>query len=834
MLVKKDLRKTILYVFLLLLGFSLTLSTGFFLLHEHSKPETPKLSEPFGPEKDILFISSYSENYTPVAYQTQGINEAFDGKNVHFDIEYMDMAHYNSAENENLFFTELQYKLGRHKPYDAVLVGDDAALRFAEKNQEVLFKNTPIVFFCVNDVDYAKEVCANPYITGITEIFSLKDTLSVAATLTPQAKTVIALYDNTLTGQGDIKQFFALADSFPGYTFEGINASDYTHDAFGAKIESIKSDSIVVYFTCTEDSSGETYQLGDIVRYITSRCSVPVYCPSYKGMGDGLAGGKLFSFKDAGYKAGLLVNSILAGTPPADIPIESADDNRYCFDYTVLRKYNLNVSLLPKDSVLLYKKPGFMEQNKTVLIPALCFLATLLLILLISFLDNFRMQRYASVLQEANVQLKEKEEQILYQNKHDYLTGLPNRRDAMEHLESMIALRQALTLMLMDIDDFKEINDSDGHACGDAILAEFGRRISVLARTHDFYASRSGGDEFLIIAKTTDPGEIDNLLTNITGTFESPVGYNGKEYSIKTSIGIVSTNSGEAKTRELIGNADLAMFSAKKSGKNGYAYFDSAMSTQFIQKKHIEAILSEACRSDGFTVVYQPQVDLATGTTHCFEALLRLKDSTLSPSQFIPVAEETDLILVIGRTITAKVIEQMVSWRNSGLSLRPVSINFSSKQLRDKEYVPYLKNLLDVNGIPPDLIEIEITESILLAHTENASKLFQAFTDIGVKLTLDDFGTGYSSINYLTYIPVRKIKLDKSFVDVYLNEGKDAVIDNIIRLSHCLGLTITVEGIEKKEQCERLRDFSCDYIQGYYFSRPVAGGEIEAPGYGFK
>jgi diguanylate cyclase (GGDEF)-like protein len=836
MLVKKTCKKKIVYIILFLLGISDSIYAGVFLPEKKNQKKATESSNirTDSSQKEILFISSYSENFPPVDFQKSGIYEVFGKNHSCLDIAYMDTAHYNTAKNEILFFEQMQYKISMHRKYDAVLLGDDAALQFAEKYQNDLFKKIPLVFFCVNDRDYAQKAGKNPYITGIIEEINLKDTVDIAARFQPYAGNIIALYDNTLTGIGDQKQFFALRNSYPKYNFSGINSSDYTHKEFARKLESIPEDSIVIYMDSAEDSEHNSYSVSQSVQYITTHCPVPVYSSAFKGMGNGLIGGKLFSFQAAGHTAALLVNAILNGTQVADIPVGTKDESLYCFDYKVLKKYNIRMSLVPRDAYILNKQPRFIDQYETVLIPGIAILSALLLFLLIVLIENVRMKRLTYTLQSYNLQLKEKEEQIIYQTRHDYLTGLSNRRDAMENLSKLIEERQAVTVMLMDIDDFKEINDSEGHLCGDAILAEVGRRFCELTQNTDFYASRSGGDEFLLITKKTEPAQINDLLDKIKKLFEQSIVYNGKEHYLKISIGIVSSKNRTTKASELIGNADLAMFSAKKSGKNGYVYYDAVMTADFVQKKKIEAALSEACRNDGFTVLYQPQIDLSTGATNCFEALVRFKDNSLLPGQFIPVAEETDLILAVGRIVTEKVIAQMVEWRNKGLTLRPVSINFSSKQIRDKEYVNYLKGLLDLYNIPASLIEIEITESILLAHNENAMKLFADFAAIGVKLALDDFGTGYSSINYLTYIPVKKMKLDKSFIDTYLHDGKDAVIDNIIRLSHCLGLKITVEGIEKKSQYDRLKDFSCDYIQGYYLSKPVTGNEIERPEYTYK
>ncbi len=308
--------------------------------------------------------------------------------------------------------------------------------------------------------------------------------------------------------------------------------------------------------------------------------------------------------------------------------------------------------------------------------------------------------------------------------------------------------------------------------------------------------------------------------------FAKPVEFEEKKHYIKVSIGIASSKDETAEAGDIVSNADYAMYTAKKSGENECVYYNTGMKDEANQRKEIRSIIDDAYRNDGFYVVYQPQVDTMTGMIECYEALVRLKGYAISPAQFIAVAEETDSILMIGRIVTKKVVEQIVSWREQGYELHPVSINFSSKQILDRGYVAYLKGLLEKYEVSSELIEIEITESIFINNNEKAMKLFKDFESIGVGLALDDFGTGYSSISYLTYIPVQKIKLDKSLVDTFLIDGKDAFVDNIVRLAHCLGLKITIEGIEEERQHNRLKDFACDFIQGYYFSKPLTGKEV--------
>jgi diguanylate cyclase (GGDEF)-like protein len=769
--------------------------------------------------KRVLFISSYSESFTPLQNQKEGIHELFDANNVSVDIEYMDSKRITTAENEKLFFNLLQYKLSVIKRYDAVLTGDDAALHFALKYQNELFSKLPIIFFGVNDIDFARHAAENPFVTGTVQELNLKDTLDIARYFQPGARNVIALYDNTVTGIGDRKQFFALQDSFPEYHFSGINSSEYSYEAFTRKLESITDDSIVIDLDNYTDADGNHIAVEDSVRTIALHTHVPVYRASFGGIGDGFAGGKLFSYETAGKNAASLTIAILNGTDPASLSYITTKDSSYCFDYEVLRKYGIKESQIPKGAVIINKAPGFMHQYAQIIIPFFSILAVMLTALSIAVYDNVRQRRVRKALQE-------KEAEIVYRTRHDTLTGLPNRQTIMETLESQLQAGKAVTILLMDIDNFKGINDADGHTCGDIILSETARRLSVLSQAETCAVARSGGDEFLIICCDTNPETIAALLEKIKNVFDTPVLFNGKEHYLHTSIGIVSSEPDNPQSNELVGNADLAMFAAKKAGKNTAVYYDTDMKTQFNRKKETEALLSGACRDNGFTVVYQPQVDVVTGETHCYEALVRLKNNEIPPSRFIPVAEETDTIITIGRIVTMQVIRQLAAWRDEGIPLHPVSINFSSKQIRDHDYIPFLKNLLTTYGISPSLIEIEITESILLENNNQAMNLFNDFAAAGIKLALDDFGTGYSSINYLTYIPVSKIKLDKTFTDSYLSPEKGAIIETVITLAHHLGLKITVEGIETKDQCEQLSAFSCDYIQGYYFSPPVPGEEI--------
>lgn len=671
-----------------------------------------------------------------------------------------------------------------------------------------------LVFFCVNDINAAKEAGRNKYITGSVEEFYLKDTIDIALKINPQATRVIGIVDDTLTGKGDQKQLLSFAPVYPSLEFSLLDTSLYTPSEFITRLGEIQNDSIVIYMDFFEDAEGTQYSVPESVRFITSHCEVPVYRASFGGVGQGLLGGKMMSYEESGRTAASMALEILSGKPIKDIPVVTTGESEYCFDYEALKKFNISNSVIPKNAILVNKKVTFFERYRGLIVTLLSFILLIIIALAVAVRVGVSQHRNS--------------ERMKYLAEHDPLTNLPNRRAVMARLESLIAAKKEVTVMLTDIDDFKEINDSDGHLCGDTILTELSHRLIELMKTEPFFASRFGGDEFVLVIEDVNPININRILAHTRELLLQPIAYGEKNYYIHLSMGIADNKNADEKASELISNADLAMYFIKNSGKNSCAYFNYAMKQQLVQKTEITKILDTACSNDGFTVVYQPQIDVATGRTFCYEALVRLTGSNVSPAQFIPVAEESDLIENIGRIVTDKVIDQMALWRKNGMTLHPVSINFSSRQLRDKEYVSYLKRQLEQHDIPTNLIEIEITESIMMTHNDRAMKLLNDFSSMGVSLALDDFGTGYSSISYLTYIPVSKIKLDKSLVDTYLRDDKDALVENIIRLSHSLGLKIAVEGVETERQVERLKDFDCDYIQGYYYSKPIPGAEIEA------
>lgn len=928
-------------------------------------------------DKHVLFISSYGESFLSVPDQIKGIREVFDPLNIQVDVEYMDTKRFDTKESRRLFYDLLQYKMDHLKPYDGVIVGDDNALQFAMDYQEDLFKGLPVVFLGVNDYSRADAADANPYITGIVEEMSLKENIEFGLKINRNAARVVAIVDDTMTGRGDREQFYKNQEYFKQLTFQDINVSRYTFKELENVFENIGNDAILLYLSMYTDKTGDTLTIPEAVDLLREHTHVPILRAEVGGVGQGILGGKMVSYLESGKIAAEMLLKVFEGTPVDSIPIVTESPNTYTFDYQLLKKFKIDMSLIPEGAVFVNRKVSFYEEHRQLVFNTLLVLAFLIIIVIILSLDNMKRRKIEKALQESNEELtqtfeeltaseeelraqydtiqehseeietlnqkysvaiestdsavweykihtgevhisrkfindinkslnevedinkvfdlllsaeekqkvqsefyayrngdkdeinihllimdqeknkrwvlvrgkgfkdingevkivygiildiskmKEQEEYIEYLAIHDYLTNLPNRLHFMNKLKETLALRKRGAILLLDIDNFKSVNDTLGHFYGDKMLQEISGKLSGIS-DDKLFVSRFGGDEFLIlISEEEGTRQIETYVHKIMELFEEPLILNEKENYVKFSIGISRFPGDSDNIDQLMMNADTAMYCVKRDGKNNYMFYNNNMLDELKSKAEIEMILRTALKEDGFILVYQPQVNVMTGEIVGFEALLRLKDYRMSPDKFIHIAEETGLIHEIGRWVTARAIGQIADWKEKGYKLKPVAINFSSKQINDTGYISFLKASLARYEIDPSYLEIEVTESILIEKTEATIDFLKRLKSIGTRIALDDFGTGYSSLNYLTFIPVDKIKLDKSLCEKFLSMESIRVMNSLIALVHSLELVITAEGIEDADQFKRLKNGGCDYIQGYLFSKPLLEEEVE-------
>lgn len=407
---------------------------------------------------------------------------------------------------------------------------------------------------------------------------------------------------------------------------------------------------------------------------------------------------------------------------------------------------------------------------------------------------------------------------------HDSLTELSNRHCFLETLEKSIQEGDSGCVILMDLDNFKSINDTLGHIFGDQVLKEVANRLMKI-QSNCVNISRFGGDEFLILIKDKQQCNVEELLKQIQEIFQTPMCIDEHEVDVKFSMGVCNYPQDSDVVEQVIMNADLALYNVKQKGRNNYYFYEAQLMDSIIKRSVIEDTLKNALTMDGFELVYQPIVDTFTGEIASYEALLRLKDNRFFPSEFIPVAEEDGSIIKIGRMVLVKAIQQLSLWREKGHKIRPISINFSARQLIDNSFFSIMVETLSNYNIEPKFLELEITENIFLENKAATLIFLNKIKSLGVKISIDDFGKGYSSLNYLTFLPIDKVKLDRAINIKFLKDETQNVMKSIIQLAHSLNLVVVAEGIESEAQYKMLKELECDLIQGYIFSRPL---QVEA------
>jgi len=408
----------------------------------------------------------------------------------------------------------------------------------------------------------------------------------------------------------------------------------------------------------------------------------------------------------------------------------------------------------------------------------------------------------------------------------DPLTKLPNRSYFQYAHRNLIRRNQRHALLTLDVDNFKKINDSMGHDQGDNLLCLIAKRLDKKIECQHLLC-RLGGDEFAILLEDTDQiSMITQVLYEIETSLQQPFSFNGAELVMSCSVGVsIFPNDGES-TENILQCADTAMYYAKSDSGFSYQFFSSSMNESAIRRLEVESLIRQALKNDWFEVYYQPKYDASTSLLSGMEALVRLnhpKLGMISPNEFIPVAEDTGLVIEIGEIVLRKACLTAQYWRCKGLFNGRVAVNLAARQFSQADLLKRITHILEYTQLPVANLELEITEGTVIENPEMAIATMQQLTDIGITLALDDFGTGYSSLSYLKRFPIHTLKIDKAFIDdLTLEKGERHMVASIISIAHNMGLTVVAEGVETPEQLAILQQLSCETIQGFIFSRPLS------------
>ncbi len=448
-----------------------------------------------------------------------------------------------------------------------------------------------------------------------------------------------------------------------------------------------------------------------------------------------------------------------------------------------------------------------------------------------------RVEERTRALAESNAQLQDEikerrgvEDRLDRLAHHDPLTGLPNRLMFIEHLRQSLShsmrYDRSLAVLFIDLDRFKDVNDTLGHFTGDQLLKAVATRLSSRVRQSDTLA-RLGGDEFVcILEEVSDEAAASLIADSLLALFSTPFSIAGNDLYLSASIGISLSPRDGNDVETLVRNADIAMYQAKAAGRNRSQFYTREMSVAAEQRMGIESGLRLAIESEEIAVHFQPKVDSETGRLVGAEALARwthVQLGEVSPVKFIPIAEDSGLIVSLGEQVLEKSCRQFVQWREAGHALPELSVNVSVKQLERAGFVERLRTILADTGMPPACLELEITESVIMA-VDDVFAILDALHELGVGLAIDDFGTGYSSLAYLKRLPIQVLKIDRAFIlGIGSSAGDEAIVKTIIALATSLGLSTVAEGVEAESQVRFLGEAGCRTIQGYYYCRPLPG-----------
>lgn len=813
-------------------------------------------SQPF----HILFISSYNSAFPTYYQQIDGLRESFPQPHYLIDIEFMDSKRFNTEDNLYLFNQLLTYKLDHYQTYDLIITADDNALSYVSSNHEKYFKNIPVIFLGVNQINYALSFNDDPFITGVVEASSIDQTIEEALTLYPKATDIYAIVDNTLGGMGDHEKYTAFSEQFPQLTFHTLDLKEMSFQDLENALHNMSTHDIVLLLAAYEDKDHVTLSFEESVKRIVNKSVVPIFHLYEHGIGDGLIGGVVISHHEQATAAAAMAHRYLdEGISLSDIPVLSNSPNLPMYDYQVLKNYNLNPKVLPDQTFFINKPQSILDiYFKEVLISLFVLVILIILIIYLSIYirkakhieehlnvrtheledlyeelaiseeelrsQNVELMKTQKTLEIQKNELIKKQKQIEDYAYFDYLTKLPNRlslkMDLSRHLSDYSPEFVNGALFFIDLDNFKAINDNFGHSVGDNILIEVAKRLrEQLSDYGKIY--RFGGDEFVVlIDNSCDLETIKYIANQLFERFKEHINIYDDSFYVTFSMGIALIPIHGSNYDELIGSADMAMYSAKKESKNAFQYFDEKFIEQSNNYKALKQNLSHAFDQKEITLYYQSVYDRDKRHIVFLEAMLRWFSplGTISPEKFIPIAKEMGMMQELNHFVMDHICELSTTLATTQSPVM-LSINLSSYELLNVLFSLDIDRIFKEEKVDPNQICFEISESSIERDFDLVKAQVDKLRQLGCKMIIDDFGSRYLSLNYLKKLPVDFVKIDVNlFSEPSMGE---TILKSLIEVLQEMNIQIIIKNIESSSQLSHIRDYHYDYVQGHYFSFPV-------------
>ncbi|WP_205960796.1 EAL domain-containing protein [Pseudoramibacter porci] len=766
--------------------------------------------------KKVLILASYDPTYIYYQDQIAGMLSVSDANDIEFDVVNLDTFKHHTKTDLALIDKIVEQHLADGH-YSGVIALRDPALRYVMDHQDDYFKDLPILFCGVADQKLGRRAAKNPHIAGSAESTHITSTVNMARKLLPGTKRIVAVHDDSDLGKTDAKIFEGLARKkrYAGLDLVTLNTDQYSGKALRKIIASYKKGTIVLAMTAHTDRDGNYYTVAEMVRNLSERASVPIFRSGKGGYSNGAAAGRITLCKTESANTVRLMHQIIDGKVDLaklrNVPVNTRAVS--VVSYPMMKKYHLDFNRLPKSTLLIGAPASYTRRSYwPVLIAMGIILAGALMLLVASRLD-VKMRLHTER------RLQKLTDHLQFANAHDPLTAVYTRQAAGKRLDELDRQHRPYAVVTTDLDNFKDINKVYGHEASDAQLKDIASELKSLTDACGGVAARYSGDAFLLFFPDRTLQKDDPILHRIQNIFKRRRTIGMDTIQLRASIAAANSNPSST-NKDVLLLCETAMQIGKRRGKNACIVYDERMKQEAAKSEQKRLAVLDAIEHDGLTMVYQPQVETATGKLTGFEALARMKDKTLSPGVFIPIAEANGWIQKIGRITTKMVIRQICVWRNKQLNPPPISINYSIGQLSDADYLTYLKQCLVMYAVPVEAIRLEITESLFIRKEREARAFFEAAHRMGVRFMMDDFGTGYSSLSMLQRLPVEEVKIDKSILDNHCSNSGDPFLKHVIALIHDDGKRALCEGVETQIQRELLKDLHCDLIQGFYFGKP--------------